>query len=85
VASLRPVVLTCCPRCGVPVIRSARGELLETEPHPLAIDLPDGRKLTATQAADAATGRIPPRGHHVHIEAPGYGCHPAAQLALFTA
>jgi hypothetical protein len=85
VAALRRAAPTLCPRCGAPVIRSGRGELLESEPHPLAIDLPDGGKLTPRQAADAATGRTAPRGHHVHIEAPGYGCRPASQLALFTA
>ncbi|MFH0246556.1 hypothetical protein ACGRHY_29970 [Streptomyces sp. HK10] len=76
-----------CPRCGAQVIRTPRGELLELEPHPLAIDLPDGGRLTLHQAAAAAVGRTPPKGHHVHIAAPGYGCHPAAavqQLALFT-
>jgi len=51
----------------------------------LAIDRPDGRKLTPREAADAATGRTPPAGHHVHIEAAGYGCRPIAQLALFAA
>jgi hypothetical protein len=85
VRQLRPAVPTHCPRCGAPVIRSARGELLEREPHPLAIDRPDGRKLTPREAAAAATGRTPPAGHHVHIEAAGYACRPIAQLALFTA
>jgi len=85
VAALRPVVRTHCPRCGAAVLRSARGELLEVEPHPLAIDRPDGRKLTPREAADAATGRTAPAGHHVHIEAAGYGCRPIAQLALFAA
>lgn len=74
-----------CPRCGEPVLLSGRGELLELEPHPLAIDLPDGGKVTIHQAADAAVGRIPPIGHHVHIERPGYGCRPGAQLELFAA
>jgi hypothetical protein len=69
------------------------GELLEPEPHPLAITRPDGSRLTLQQAVDQAAERVPPTGHHVHvgaplphgrIAAPGYGCHPA-QLALFAA
>lgn len=69
------------------------GELLEPEPHPLAITRPDGSRLTLREAADQAMNRTPPIGHHVHVSgppraghvaAPGYGCHPS-QLALFAA
>jgi len=84
-----------CPRCGAAVLVTPGGELLETEPHPLAITRPDGSRLTLREAAAQATGRIPPIGHHVHVggplpagrvAAPGYGCHAeATQLALFGA
>lgn len=84
--ALRPPARVRCPACGAEVIRSGRGELLELEPHPLAVDLPDGGRVSYRQAADAATGRTPPVGHHVHIAAPGYGCTGApVQLALFGA
>lgn len=82
-----------CPRCGAAVLVTPAGELLETEPHPLALTRPDGRRLTLREAVDQAMGRIPPIGHHVHVAgppppgrvaAPGYGCRPA-QLALFAA
>jgi hypothetical protein len=84
---------TPCPRCGAVVLVTPGGELLELEPHPLALTRPDGSRLTLREAADQAVGRIPPIGHHVHvagplppgrIAAPGYGCRPA-QLALFPA
>lgn len=82
---------TRCPRCGTSVLATPAGVLLEPEPHPLALTLPDGSQLTLQQAIDQATGKIPPVGHHVHVwkdpppgyvTAPGYGCRPA-QLALF--
>lgn len=82
-----------CPRCGSVVLVTPGGELLEPEPHPLAITRPDGSRLTLREAADQAMERTPPIGHHVHvagplpagrIAAPGYGCRPA-QLALFAA
>ncbi|MFB7484834.1 hypothetical protein ACFUEM_38710 [Streptomyces anulatus] len=57
--------------------------LLELETHPLAVTLPDGRTVSPRQAADAATGRIAPIGHHRHVAAPGYGCRPPVQLELF--
>jgi hypothetical protein len=75
------------------VLVTPGGELLELEPHPLAITRPDGTRLTRREAAAQATGRTPPIGHHIHVNgprrpgyvaAPGYGCHAqAAQLALF--
>lgn len=80
-----------CPRCGASVLATPAGLLLEAEPHPLALTLPDGSQLTLGQAVEQARGKIPPVGHHVHVwqspapgraVAPGYGCHPA-QLALF--
>ncbi|MDX2683683.1 hypothetical protein [Streptomyces soliscabiei] len=84
-----------CPRCGAVVLVTPGGELLELEPHPLAITRPDGSRLTLREAAAQATGRTPPIGHHVHVNgprapgrvaAPGYGCHAeATQLALFGA
>ncbi|WP_406164390.1 hypothetical protein [Streptomyces canus] len=82
-----------CPHCGAPVLVTPGGELLEPEPHPLALTRPDGSRLTLRQAVDQAMGRIPPAGHHTHVSgplpagrvaAPGYGCH-VEQLALFTA
>jgi len=73
-----------CPRCGAAVLLSAAGRALEPLPHPLGVLLPGGGALTARQAADAATGRTAPIGHHPHSTAPGYGCRTApAQLALF--
>jgi hypothetical protein len=85
-AALRNPAAGRCPRCGAPVLVTPDGELLEPEPHPLAITLPDGSRITARQAADVLTGRAAPIGHHPHHER-GYGCHPAAarQLALFAA
>jgi len=84
-----------CPHCGSVVLVTPAGELLEPEPHPLAITRPDGTRLTLREAAAQAMERIPPIGHHVHVTgprapgrvaAPGYGCHPeATQLALFGA
>jgi hypothetical protein len=47
--------------------------------------LPEGGSLTIRQAAEILTGRIPPLGHHRHTDAPGYACHPPAQLSLFVA
>jgi hypothetical protein len=75
-----------CPRCGARVLVTPGGELLDPEPHPLAITLPDGGRLTARQAAAVLTGRTPPIGHHPH-HADGYGCPGAVarQLALFAA
>lgn len=82
-----------CPRCGAVVLVTPGGELLEPEPHPLALTRPDGSRLTLREAADQAMERTPPVGHHVHVSgplpagrvaAPGYGCR-AAQLALFAA
>ena len=82
-----------CPRCGAPVLVTPGGELLEPEPHPLALTRPDGSRLTLREAVDQAMERTPPTGHHVHVAgpraagrvaAPGYGCR-AAQLALFAA
>lgn len=90
-----PGCRTRCPRCGAVVLVTPAGELLETEPHPLALTRPDGSRLTLREAAAQAMGRIPPTGHHVHVggplpagrvAAPGYGCHAeATQLALFGA
>jgi len=84
-----------CPRCGAAVLVTPAGELLEPEPHPLAITRPDGSRLTLREAADQAMERTPPIGHHVHVGgpvpagrvvAPGYGCHAQiTQLALFAA
>lgn len=86
---------TRCPHCGAVVLVTPVGELLEPEPHPLAITRPDGSRLTLREAVDQAMERTPPIGHHVHVAgprapgrvaAPGYGCHPeATQLALFGA
>lgn len=86
---------TRCPRCGAAVLVTPGGELLEPEPHPLAITRPDGTRLTLREAVDQAMERTPPIGHHVHVGgpvpagrvvAPGYECHPqATQLALFAA
>lgn len=82
-----------CPRCGAVVLATPGGELLEPEPHPLALTRPDGSRLTLREAAEQAMERTPPIGHHVHVSgprapgrvaAPGYGCR-AAQLALFAA
>ncbi|MFF3617552.1 hypothetical protein [Streptomyces sp. NPDC002580] len=82
-----------CPNCGAAVLVTPGGELLEPEPHPLAITRPDGTRLTLREAVDQAAERTPPTGHHVHVSgplprgriaAPGYGCR-AAQLALFGA
>ena len=82
-----------CPRCGAVVLVTPGGELLEPEPHPLAITRPDGSRLTLREAAEQAMERTPPIGHHIHVSgprapgrvaAPGYGCR-AAQLALFAA
>jgi hypothetical protein len=61
------------------------GDLLEPEPHELAVLLPEGGTLTVRQARAVIAGRIPPLGHHRHSDAPGYSCHPPAQLALFVA
>ncbi|MBK3583009.1 hypothetical protein JHN49_04515 [Streptomyces sp. MBT57] len=72
-----------CPRCGADVLRTAAGVLLELEPHPLAVTLPDGRTVSPRQAADAAMERIAPIGHHPHVTFPGYGCRPPLQLQLF--
>jgi hypothetical protein len=84
-----------CSRCGAPVLVTPGGQLLEPEPHPLALTRPDGSRLTLHEAAEQAMGHTPPAGHHVHISgpmpagrvaAPGYGCQAqAAQLALFAA
>jgi hypothetical protein len=74
-----------CPRCGSEVIVTPGGDLLEPEPHELAVLLPEGGTLTVRQAADVLTGRTPARGHHRHTDAPGYACRPPAQLALFVA
>ncbi|MEW2573623.1 hypothetical protein [Streptomyces sp. NPDC047070] len=72
-----------CPRCGAPVIETPAGELLNPEPHELAITTPQGRRLTFREAAAVATGRRPPFGHHPHRPGP-YGCNPRPpeQLAL---
>lgn len=71
-----------CPRCGSPVLVAPDGQLFQPEPHSLAITRPDGTRLTPTEAAYAATGRIPPIGHHPH-RPDGYGCERPEQLALF--
>jgi hypothetical protein len=76
---------THCPRCGSAVLVTPGGDLLETEPHELAVLLPEGGTLTVRQAAAILTGRTAPRGHHRHTEAEGYACHPPAQLSLFVA
>ncbi len=78
----RTAVTTPCPRCGAPTIRTPQGTLLAPEPHPLAINLPDGRRLTAVQAVRIALGHAEPAGHHPHR--PGqYGCNPQPPLTLF--
>lgn len=73
-----------CPRCGTPVLRQhGTGRVLEATPHELALHLPGGGQLDATQAIAVLTGRCPPRGHHTHAPGP-YGCNPqAAQATLF--
>ena len=72
---------TTCPRCGATTLRTPDGQLLDPEPHPLAIRLPDGGQLHWRQALDIAAGREPPRGHHPHRPGP-YGCNPEP-LTLF--
>lgn len=81
---------TVCPRCGAGVLATPGGLLLEREPHPLAIMLPGGGKLTAAEAVEVMAGRAAPAGHHPHSTSPGYGCgsagrNGAAQLELFAA
>lgn len=76
---------SCCPRCGSAVLVTPGGDLLEIEPHELAVLLPEGGSLTVRQAAEILTGRAAPLGHHRHTDAPGYGCRPPAQLSLFVA
>ncbi|GAA2112570.1 hypothetical protein GCM10009759_55440 [Kitasatospora saccharophila] len=77
----RTAVRTACPRCGATTIATPDGRLLDPEPHPLAVHLPDGGRLDAEQAAEILTGRAPARAHHPHLPGP-YGCNPAP-LTLF--
>jgi hypothetical protein len=73
-----------CPDCGHLVLLTPDGRRLELEPHPLAVHLPEGGRLHWRAAVDAATGRGPLLGHHVHSTSAGYGCTPAAlQLPLW--
>lgn len=75
---------TTCPRCGRPALRTPAGDLLDPEPHPLAIHRPDGTDLDARDAQRQLTGREPPAGHHLHrcrARRPRPGTDPA-QLTL---
>lgn len=70
-----------CPRCGATTLTTPDGRLLDPEPHPLAIHLPDGGQLDARQVLPILLGHQPPAGHHPHRPGP-YGCNPEP-LTLF--
>ncbi|MCM2420284.1 hypothetical protein [Streptomyces sp. RKAG293] len=75
-----------CPACGVPVIRTPAGELLDPTAHPLAVTRANGRRMQPADVIACALGRRPPVGHHPHRPGllPPYDCRPpqAEQLAL---
>lgn len=67
-----------CPTCREPVLLTPDGRALETQPHRLGINLPDGRQLTTTEAAIQAASVVkPPRGYRMHR------CPQPEQMGLF--